>query len=130
MNRGSSRRLMRAPKTSVAMAFASSSATRGTGRVGRADTRSHCDRGLPNRGHDVVIARTATDVALDGVPDLVVRGVRVVADQLRGGHDHARSAEPALEAVLLPERRLERVERAVGGGESLDRRDAGAVGLD
>ena len=51
------------------------------------------------------------------------------AEEPGGLHDHARGAEAALQAVLVPERLLERMEgRAVG--HPLDGLDLGAVGLD
>ena len=89
------------------------------GRGGGADGRD-----------DVVVTGTAADVAGDGVPDLVVGRVAVAGQQVGGGHDHARGAEAALQAVLLPERGLERMERVLAGGHALDRGDGGAVGLD
>ena len=85
--------------------------------------------GMTDGGDDVLVARAATEVALDGVPDLVVGRVRVVLEEVDRGHDHARRAEAALEAVLLPEGGLHRVE-LVTVREPLDGLDLGAVGLD
>ena len=55
--------------------------------------------------------------------------VGVLLEQPGRLHDHARRAEPALEAVLVPERLLERVE---GGavGHAFDGLDLATVGLD
>ena len=60
-------------------------------------------------------------------------------EQADGGHDHARRAVAALEGLLVEERLLDRVERALGGqpldgldrlpGDAADRGDAGAGGL-
>jgi len=48
---------------------------------------------------------------------------------LLGRHDHAGGAKAALQAMLVPEGLLERVQgRALG--ETLDRRDPRSVGLD
>ena len=44
-------------------------------------------------------------------------------------HHHARGAEAALQAVVLLERRLHRVQRAVGLRHALDGHDVGALGL-
>ena len=56
-------------------------------------------------------------------------GVGVLVEEPGGLHDHPRGAEAALEAVLVPERLLERVE--VGAvGHPLDGLELAAVGLD
>src|SRR3954447_25661795 len=123
MNRGSSTRLTGAPRTSVTTSLL-------LRRDGGGGPFAHDASGLADREHDVVVARAAADVALDGVPDLVVGRVVVAGQQVRGRHDHPRRAEPALQAVLLPERVLERVELALRAGHALDRRDARPVGLD
>src|SRR5436190_12521816 len=111
MNFGSSTRLTGAPRTSwtsVAIALLLSAGRSGGGR-GRRRSGGSCGHrrgGLANRGHDVVVARAAADVALDRVADLVVAGAARVSQEVGGGHDHAGRAEAALEAVLLPERLL------------------------
>src|SRR6266536_5468095 len=64
---------------------------------------------------DVVIPGAATEVALQPVADLGLRRSRIALEELGGRHDHARSAEAALEPVLLPEAFLDRVELAVLG---------------
>ena len=91
---------------------------------------SHQRRRLANRGDDVVVARAAADVALDRVADLFVARVGVAGEEVGCGHDHAGCAEPALEAVLLPESLLEWVKASVRSLETLDRRHARPVGLD
>ena len=53
---------------------------------------------------------------------------RVAGEQVGGGEDHARCAEPALQAVMLDERALERVHLAVAC-KPFDRGDLAAVGL-
>ena len=62
-------------------------------------------------------------------PDRVVVRVAVAREEVDGGQDHPGRAEPALEAVLLDERPLDRMELAVGR-EPLDRRHLGARGLE
>src|SRR6185503_1732155 len=111
MKRRSSRRLTEVPRVSTAIGSSSGRSGLGAGWLG--GTGTHRDRGLADRTHDVVIAGAATDVALDPVADLGVRGGGVAGEQVGRGHDHARRAEPALEAVLGTERLLERMERAV-----------------
>src|SRR6478752_1455675 len=95
----------------------------------RCGTGLHRRGGLADRGDDVLVARAAAVVALERVADLAVGRLGVPGEEVGRDHDHARRAEAALEAVLLPERLLQRME-AVAGGEALDRRDAAAVRLD
>src|SRR5947199_2421901 len=59
--------------------------------------------------HDVLVARAAAEVALDALPDLVLGRVRVVTQEVGGGHDHARRAVATLQRVALVERRLQRM---------------------
>ena len=49
--------------------------------------------------------------------------------QVDGAHHHAGRAEAALQRMMLAEHRLHRVQRAVGGGQPLDRGDVRALGL-
>src|SRR2546423_7279304 len=88
----------------------------------------------PGRGgdglDDVHVTGAAAEVALEALADLVVGRARVLLQQVRGGHDEAWRAVAALEAVLVPERLLDRVQRAVRGRHALDRLDLVAVGLD
>src|SRR5215212_6240241 len=136
MKRGSSTRLTGEPRTSwtsvaIGVSFGALSARwsgGGGGRRRRAGPHRHGR--FADRGDDVVVARAAADVAFDRVADLVVRWIGVAGEEVGRGHDHSRSAEAALEAVLLPEGLLERVERAVARLHPLDRRQPGAVGLD
>ena len=88
-------------------------------RVGRRRVRHRLGGGA-DRDDDVLVPGAATEVALDRVADLVVGRIRVTVEQVDGGHDHARRAEAALQAVLLPEGRLHRME-LVTRGEPLDR---------
>src|SRR4029078_20650 len=71
--------------------------------------------GLLDRLDDVHVAGAATEVAADALPDLGFVGLRVLAEQPCRLHDHPRRAEAALQAVLIPERLLERVERRLAG---------------
>src|SRR3954454_18856517 len=122
MNRGASTRLTGAPRTSVTTSLL-------LRRDGGGGPFAHDASGVADREHDVVVARAAADVALDRVPDLVVRRVVVPRKQVCGRHDHPRGAEPALQAVLLPEGVLERVQ-LVALRHALDGRDARPVRLD
>jgi hypothetical protein len=77
---------------------------------------------------DVLIAGAAAEVSLDAVPNLVFAWIRVVVEQLLDRHDHARSAEPALQPVLVPKRFLDGVHVAIAR-HPFDRRDLQAVRL-
>ena len=79
--------------------------------------------GVPDRVDDEHVARAAADVALQREPDLLVGGRRVVLEQRLRGQHHPGRAEPALQAVLLPERLLHRVQRRRVAAERLDRLD-------
>src|SRR5438093_2874852 len=78
---------------------------------------------------DVHVAGTPAEVAFESPPDLVFGRVRVLREQIRGGHDEARRAVAALQAVLVPERLLDRVQLAILG-HALDRLQVLALRLD
>src|SRR5262245_24181737 len=79
--------------------------------------------------HDLVVAGAAAQVARDAAPDLVVGRALVLGQRRRGRHEHSGSTEAALQAVLLPETLLQRVELAAVG-QALHRTEVRAVGLD
>src|ERR671923_618302 len=116
--RGSSTRLMRAPRTLVVVCSST--------WVVMASPHRRLVDGLD----DVLVAGAAADVALEPVPDLRLgEPVAVRAEELDTGHDHPRRAEAALERVVLPESLLQRMELAAPR-KALDGRDLAAVGLD
>src|SRR5690242_6209750 len=78
---------------------------------------------------DVHVAGAAAEVALEAPPDLLVVRVRVLREQVGRGHDEARRAVAALQAVLVPECLLDRVELAVLG-HALDGGEVLALRLD
>src|SRR5216683_661420 len=71
---------------------------------------------------DGLVAGAAADVARKLFPKLGVAQLHILPEQREGGHHEPRRAEPALEAVAVAERLLERMQRAVVL-ESLDRGD-------
>src|SRR5467141_2149203 len=84
-------------------------------------------RGL-DRLHDVDVSRAHAQVPRYPFPDLLLAGSRVVSQKVVGCEEHARGAVPALEAVVLPESLLYRVElRALR--QSFDRQYLGAIDL-
>src|SRR3972149_1294164 len=89
-----------------------SSARGRCGLIGRGLGGSpHLACGLLDRLDDVDVAGAATEIAADPLADLRLGRVGVLGEERGGLHDHARRAEAALEAVLVPEALLERVER-------------------
>ena len=101
----------------------------------RADVRlllgdcHHATAAAANCLDDVLVAGAAAEVALEAVPDLVLARIGVLGEEADGGHHHPRRAVAALEPVLLVERLLERMQRAVVG-EPFDRRQLRPVRLD
>src|SRR5262245_49341268 len=81
-----------------------------------------------DRLDDVHVARASTEIAGDTPADLVLAGLRVLLEEGVAGHEHARRAVAALEAVLGYEAFLEGMELAVLL-EPLHRHDLPAVGL-
>src|SRR5207342_2262445 len=121
MNRGSSLRLTEWPMPPISALVRGPASVvifitpRSTGRDRRAaglglGGGAHLGRGLLDGLHDVHVARAAAQVATDPPADLLLRAVRVLAQEPGGLHDHARGAEAALEPVLVPEGLLERME--------------------
>src|SRR5215470_16713272 len=89
---------------------------------------AHFLGGVLHRLDDVHVAGAAAQVARDRLADLLLARILVLREQRARRHQHARSAEAALQAVLLGEALLHRVELAALL-QSLDRGDARAVGL-
>ena len=85
-------------------------------------SRAPCE----HRFDDVVIARAAADIAFELFADRVLVELRALAvDDVDRRHDHARRAEAALQAVIVLERLLHRMQLAALG-EPFDRRDVRA----
>src|SRR5262249_23921452 len=78
---------------------------------------------------DVVVAGAAADIALELVAyRRLVELAAIAMYDVDRGHDHARSAEAALQAMIVAERRLHRMQ-LVALGNAFDGRDAGSCGL-
>src|ERR1700730_1915601 len=127
IRRGSSRRWILAPIICVT-AMASAPPRGGLTRGLRLGAAHRLRRGL-HRLDDVHVAGAPAEVAFEAPADLVLGRVRILLEQVRGGHDEAWRAVAALQAVLVPESLLKRVELAVLG-HALDRREALALGLE
>src|SRR5262245_22327034 len=68
--------------------------------------------GVLDRLHNLVVAGTAADISGDALADLGFAGLLVLLQQALGRHDHAGGAEATLQAMLLPEALLYRVQLA------------------
>src|SRR4051812_23868602 len=99
-------------------------ATTSSGAVGiRHRPGAGCDR-----QNDVLVAGAAAEVALELLANgVVVQIVTLAMHDVDRGHDHAGRAEAALQAVILPERLLHRVQRRAIRRETLDGPDLVAV---
>src|ERR1700747_278938 len=68
-----------------------------------------------DRFDDVVVAGAAADIALEFFADgPLLERVALAVPQVDRGHDHAGRAEAALQAMVLAERLLHRMQLAVG----------------
>jgi hypothetical protein len=76
---------------------------------------------------DSRIGAAPADVAFHGTENFRIAGIRILAEERRGGEDHARCTVTALHRIGLDESLLERVETAVNG-ESFDGRNLLALG--
>src|SRR3990167_8947745 len=74
---------------------------------------AHLPRCGEDRLHDVVVAGTAANVAFKLVAHRLFVEIRLAADHVHRGHDHARRAETALKTMMLAEGGLHRVQLAV-----------------
>src|SRR5215467_11060577 len=125
MRRGSSRRWILAPTSWVT---AMSVASRRNGRLLGGRGAHRLGGGLDGLD-DVHVAGTPAEVAFETPADLVFGRVRVLLQEVGSGHDEARRAVPALQAVLVPEGLLDGVQLAIFG-HAFDGREVPAVRLD
>src|SRR5207247_990578 len=95
--------------------------SRNSRRVTCAALMSRSLRGAIDGGADALIGAAATDVGHRRI-DVGVRGMRVLREQGRGGHDLPRLAVAALRHVFLDPRALHRVRAVLG--QAFDRGDA------
>src|SRR5262245_13230863 len=92
--------------------------------------RLHARGAVLNGFDDVVIARAAADIALKLVAHSgFVELLALAIYKIDGGHDHARRAEATLQTMVLAERFLHRMKRAVLG-QALDGDDVRAFTSD
>ncbi len=89
----------------------------------------HAAGGVEHRFDDIVVAGAAADIAFQLLPDgFLVEPAAVAIDDIDRRHDHARGAIAALQAVIVAERGLHRMQD-ISLRDALDGSDIGAVGL-
>ena len=88
----------------------------------------HLDGGATDGLDDVHVSRAATDVPRESPANLFFRWIGIVGEQREAAEHHPRRAEPALQAVLLFERLLDRMQLACA--DRLHRRQLPPIGLD
>src|SRR5690348_16672018 len=126
MKRMSSFRRTAAPIPVALMAVSSQLTVIPTSAGGSRAPPSPLSHGL----RDVVVARAAAQIAVALLADRVlVEVIAITAHDVERGHGHARRAVAALEAVMLAESLLHRVQLAARLGQTLDRGDLGALAL-
>ena len=76
-----------------------------------------------------MVTGTTAQVAFEADANFFFGGVGNFFEQTCCCHHHSGCAESALQAMILHERLLHRVQRAVSGGHAFDRGDLGSVGL-
>ena len=75
----------------------------------------HLARSILHRGYDVLIPGAAADIAIKRFANLAIARVGIVPQQIMRAHNHAGSTEAALQAVLLPESLLNRMQLVTTG---------------
>jgi hypothetical protein len=90
----------------------------------------HCARHRPHllRVPLPVISGAAANISRQATTDLFLCRIWIALCDLFGGYDHAGRAEPALDAVLIPDDLLHRMELRVRG-QALNRSAACTVSL-
>ena len=88
-------------------------------RGGRVFGRPLSRRDL-NGVDDVLVAGTAAEIRRDGLANLRLVRFRILAKKRGDGHQHARRAEAALQPMRISKGSLERVQRPVRRGKTLD----------
>src|SRR5215472_4534958 len=83
----------------------------------------------PDRVDDVLIASAPAKIALEPGADAFLRRPRFPPEQFQRAHDHSRSAEAALQGVMLAERGLQRKLGITWLVQALDRVDRCSVRL-
>src|ERR671923_1658803 len=89
----------------------------------RTTRASHVFRALHQRGEDLVVVLTSTQIARDAVRHLLTSRIGIPLEEADRRHDEAGHAEGALEALLVEHAALHRVQLASGAGQSFDRDD-------
>src|SRR5712691_1366690 len=86
-------------------------------------------RGVERGVHDALVAGAAAQIARDGDAHLLLGRIGIVAQELEQSREHAGRAEAALQAVIVAERLLQRMQLLVARRDALDGEDVVAVRL-
>src|SRR5262249_31582669 len=86
--------------------------------------------GFEHGGNDAGIAGTAAEMAAKHLHHLSFGRIGITLKEIGERHENAGGAESALQRVIILERLLQRVERAVWSGERFHRRHRPALSLD
>src|SRR6266536_853745 len=98
------------------------------GTRSRPSLRPHFGCRRAHRLDDILVPGAATQVRGQDFDQVRIADFGLALEHASGEHQKSRSAKPALQAVVLHERPLQRMQR-IALGESLDRADLLAVGL-
>src|SRR5262245_54492296 len=128
MNRLSSTRFRLAPSPPILISSRACVVTMMLPSGSACGLRPHLLSGPQHGLDDVLVAGAAAEIARQGPPDLVLGRVWVLGQECRRGDHHARRTESALQAVLVLEALLDRMQLA-RAGQTLYRRDLMPVGL-
>src|SRR5579885_3179197 len=90
---------------------------------------AHPLRRIERGDDDVVIAGAAAQIAGNADADVFFARIGIFAQQLDQRRQNSRRAEAALQAMIIAERLLQRVQRLAVGRDAFDRHDLVAVGL-
>ena len=85
--------------------------------------------GLPHRSDDADVSAAPAEVPAHVFTDLLIIADEPFGDACQTRHDLSRSEIAALERVVIDERLLQQMQRAVRGGHALDRENLTPVDL-
>src|SRR6185436_3767043 len=91
------------------------------GAVPRVLRRTH------HRIENLVVVTAAAQIARQPAGELRARGIWTTLEEADRAHDEAWHAERALESLFVDNRALNRMQRAIGARQALDRQNASAA---
>src|SRR4030095_5664085 len=91
------------------------------GTVPRVLRRAH------HRIEDLVVVAAAAQIARQAARNLRARGIWTTLEEANRAHDEARHAERALESLFVDDGALNRMQRAIGARQTLNRQNSAAA---